>query len=700
MVDISLPSVSIATFIADPNLTGPALPITTVGPYVDRPDFIVSGTPLSTVDTLSELASRGYLTAIAGEPMSAHSVIQLFNGIATYASNDSIQLGQLGLATGSVGVGDVIGIITGGFVTEPTWNFRTGSVFLGTHGALTQDRTGLEKQIVVGHATSTTSLFLQFQQDVSSSGENTGNIQVDWNSVSGQSQILNKPNLDIYKLGLSTGVLRGGILRIHDISLLHIDEGESIYVDFSNIDYPIVEILQWPETHIDPGLSSADSSRLWVGVARASANTPSFVFSTEFTALEKRNIAILGRVWGNGGSVIEGVGQYTTPAFDVYGTLLDLVDSLGSLNRSGNVFTPNGQNMYLDKSAGSSFRFSANFINSPRSPNIIQNPNLVSINAYHYHVYGNINTILLSTIDAGHYDNNGTLTEVPINTWTVQRIYYFPKSDVVDVVYGQTLYDSQELAENKLTVDDVIIDNTNLGTLKGAILRSYLIVRNDCNDLSSALASILDAKNVGGGGGGAISINGKTTINSSIILTPDDFDDSTSLHKFISEVEKDKLASIEEGAQVRVQPDWNATSGPAEILNKPVDGSIDSSTYTITKFLILKTDWEDTGIKSNDLPTGTYVIQLYANDVSSGGLNSNEYYSGIVSWYDSITNSDLEMPTDEIQLHRAGHSNEGDLYLRTYRTLASDPDNLKLQIYSTDNTNSPSNYVFTFKKII
>lgn len=128
-------------------------------------------------------------------------------------------------------------------------------------------------------------------------------------------------------------------------------------------------------------------------------------------------------------------------------------------------------------------------------------------------------------------------------------------------------------------------------------------------------------------------------------------------------------------------------------------GILDATT-TITKSLTLTTDWQDTGIKSTDLDTGTYIVQLFANDSGSGGTNSNEYYSGTMSWYSGDTNSSLELPTDEIVLHRAGGSGEGALYLRTFRTATSNPDNLKLQIYSNTANNSSSNYVFKFRRMI
>lgn len=129
-------------------------------------------------------------------------------------------------------------------------------------------------------------------------------------------------------------------------------------------------------------------------------------------------------------------------------------------------------------------------------------------------------------------------------------------------------------------------------------------------------------------------------------------------------------------------------------------GSVLNATDSITKNLTLTTDWQDTGINGTDITTGTYILQLFANDTGAGGTNSNEYYSGIMSWYAGSTNGTLELPTDEIPLHRAGGGGSSELYLRTYRSPTASTDNLKLQIYSNIDNASPANYVFKFLRII
>jgi hypothetical protein len=123
---------------------------------------------------------------------------------------------------------------------------------------------------------------------------------------------------------------------------------------------------------------------------------------------------------------------------------------------------------------------------------------------------------------------------------------------------------------------------------------------------------------------------------------------------------------------------------------------------TYDRSLTLQTDWIDTGIEAAMLQTGTYFIQLIADDTGLGinGTNNNEYYSGIMSWYSGATNSSLEMPTDEIALHRAGAGGEGGLFLRTYRSPTGNSRKLRLQIYSNTATNGYTNYKFKFKRIM
>jgi len=120
--------------------------------------------------------------------------------------------------------------------------------------------------------------------------------------------------------------------------------------------------------------------------------------------------------------------------------------------------------------------------------------------------------------------------------------------------------------------------------------------------------------------------------------------------------------------------------------------------YEATSILTITEDWQDTPIKAAYIPTGTYVVQIKANDSAVGGGHTNEYYSGILSWYSDNTDS---LVFDEIVLHRAGAGvGSGTLFLRILRTEDSDGDDLKLQIAGTTTNTGVSSYTFKFRRLL
>ena len=120
--------------------------------------------------------------------------------------------------------------------------------------------------------------------------------------------------------------------------------------------------------------------------------------------------------------------------------------------------------------------------------------------------------------------------------------------------------------------------------------------------------------------------------------------------------------------------------------------------YSATQSLTVGTSWMDTGINGTDLATGTYIVQLLVNNNAVGGQHYTEYYSGVMSWMSTNTNSSV---SDELALHRAGHApNAGIIYLRILRTASANTDDLKLQIRSNLSTSGNSNYVFKFRRMI
>lgn len=120
--------------------------------------------------------------------------------------------------------------------------------------------------------------------------------------------------------------------------------------------------------------------------------------------------------------------------------------------------------------------------------------------------------------------------------------------------------------------------------------------------------------------------------------------------------------------------------------------------YEATAILTLSEDWQDTPIKAAYIPTGTYVVQIVANDAAVGGGHTQEYYSSVMSWYSNDTNSGT---ADEIVMHRAGAGpGNGTIFLRVQRTLTASSDDLKLQIAGTTTNSGVSSYTFKFRRLL
>lgn len=321
------------------------------------------------------------------------------------------------------------------------------------------------------------------------------NINADWDADSGDAFIENKPVLALS----ATGIISRGVISVNgsDNTKIDISAGTSLYVDNSDMASPVREILSWADTTAITVPSLTTNGRLWIGVQRTGPGTATFVFSAEFTHTEKRTIAIIGRVWSNGSDVIEGIGQYATPAFGYEKTLEDLMRALGTINIKGNIFTPHAGGLTLDKTTGQSFRFSANSGGDIVAPNVLTDAAQVNISAYHYHLgkSGSGFTTLLTTIDPNYYDLAGVKTAVPAGKYTVQRIYYFPKSGVVDVVYGQALYDLLVDAKAAINTEAITLTDQNELTLYGAVLRGWVAVKQGTTDLTTAADAVVIVAN-------------------------------------------------------------------------------------------------------------------------------------------------------------------------------------------------------------
>jgi hypothetical protein len=165
----------------------------------------------------------------------------------------------------------------------------------------------------------------------------------------------------------------------------------------------------------------------------------------------------------------------------------------------------------------------------------------------------------------------------------------------------------------------------------------------------------------GGGGGGSANLSFVPGVNNGIVVSDSGTDatillaDATNAG-LMSATEKTKLAGIAAGAEVNVNPDWNATSGDAQILNKPtalptanvkhivkygVALTIGQAVYVSsadgTNMIVSKADYstEGTSSKTMGLVTSTGALNYIGEVITEGlqaGLNTNGANAGDPVW--------------------------------------------------------------------
>lgn len=279
-------------------------------------------------------------------------------------------------------------------------------------------------------------------------------------------------------LNATTGWLEGGQVTINvDPTKVDISAGSAYIVDMSTPENPSFEKVTWTAQTFDPSLSGRST---WIGVQSG----PTFVSLTSPTPANLRNTAILARVWDTSGTgpTITNVGDYERPTWGLSTAFQDFILNLGSWNVSGNVFSSNGANLLLDKSAGSSYRYHSE--DTVGSENKHTDSAATGITTYNYHLQGSGSTATESDIDPDNFDNAGSKTSVPGGYWQIQEIWMFPVSGTVHVLYGQAVYPSKV---NALAAIDNEQKVRNAEILDGAVFRAYLVVQEGATTLDDAI---------------------------------------------------------------------------------------------------------------------------------------------------------------------------------------------------------------------
>lgn len=168
----------------------------------------------------------------------------------------------------------------------------------------------------------------------------------------------------------------------------------------------------------------------------------------------------------------------------------------------GLVYSPNGVNLNINRTAGSLFLAGGNFYTNPLDPNVIALASGTAL-TFRYRTMAGEPAGDITAINPNLYNTTGgTLVAVPANDWTAQPVYVFP-SGLTRIQYGQQTWPN--LADAVVSFRDAPF------TVEGNLSRNgvrvgWVIVREGAVDLSNP-ARALFVPDAGAGAGSSTTSN-------------------------------------------------------------------------------------------------------------------------------------------------------------------------------------------------
>lgn len=217
-----------------------------------------------------------------------------------------------------------------------------------------------------------------------------------------------------------------------------------------------------------------------------------------FDSSLQRDWTPLGVIIHSNKTFINAINNQPVVAISPNNQLSDLIESIGVFNIYGNIFSPNGNNLSINKSIGEIFKQGANFVNNQKDPHTLILPALIAPSNIRYRLQEGTEFNDTNVIDPNYWDNNGVLTLMTGIRWQIQRIYVF-QSNLIRIQYGQATYSNQSEAIQAISTEMFV---TEQNILENGLFRGLLLVRRNVADLTDTTKALfIEASKFGGVGG-------------------------------------------------------------------------------------------------------------------------------------------------------------------------------------------------------
>jgi len=207
---------------------------------------------------------------------------------------------------------------------------------------------------------------------------------------------------------------------------------------------------------------------------------------TPFLMANRRDYVFLGAAIHSNSTTVNAINNLPDVALYGLSQLNDLIDGLKNFNKEGNIFSANGANLFINKSAGKIFKKGVNFTIDTKNPHVKTLDALVAPSNIRYRLSDGTEYPDTQAVSKYYESAPGVRTIIPNTEFSIQRITVFP-SNLVRIQYGQEIYNTLALAKQNIFTEGFI---TESNISENGLLRGFLIVRGNATDLSDETEAI------------------------------------------------------------------------------------------------------------------------------------------------------------------------------------------------------------------
>jgi hypothetical protein len=237
---------------------------------------------------------------------------------------------------------------------------------------------------------------------------------------------------------LYTGLLNGGVITSQSSTVYQISSGSGIIVNLnaslSSNPYPTIQYLNWPNLSASIAPLTSSYQQAFVGI---DSTNNIYQQGTPFSNGQFNTVINIGLILFQNQSTINGFKTQPSVAYGFEQSQNIFNRAFGALKLSGLTLAASGSSTgSLVVGSGTAYSPGSNYTVDPNEPSYVVDSGTNTSKIFRYYQSGSSWVYLTNggagytTINPGQYANNGVLTTVQPNDWSIQRVFWFPNSVV------------------------------------------------------------------------------------------------------------------------------------------------------------------------------------------------------------------------------------------------------------------------------